>query len=85
MIALGVDQEYRKKGVAIALINQLMKLGGERAFDEWEFSWVVSDNLKSIRIIQRSMKLERYKTYRLYEKPISRLAGTEETASRLAE
>ena len=70
VIALGVDEEFRRKGVAMALINRLLQPGIKRFYHEWEFSWVVADNLSSIRIIQRTVPLEKYKTYRLYEKPL---------------
>lgn len=70
VIALGVDSEFRTKGIAITLIDRLIQKQHE--FADWEFSWVVEDNLKSIRVIQRTMGLVHYKTYRLYEKPIGR-------------
>jgi hypothetical protein len=44
---------------------------GYKEYLEWEFSWVLEDNVKSIRAINRAVELDRYKTYRLYEKPIS--------------
>ena len=68
VIALGVDAEFRSKGVAMMLIKQLTDK--YTAYDEWEFSWVQEDNLKSIRAIERAIPLHRYKTYRLYERKI---------------
>jgi GNAT superfamily N-acetyltransferase len=68
VIALGVDEEFRTKGIAMLLINRLTDLCEQ--FDEWEFSWVQEDNLKSIRAIGRALPLNRTKTYRLYQKPI---------------
>ena len=68
VIALGVDAEFRSKGVAMMLIKQLTD--NYSAYDEWEFSWVQEDNLKSIRAIERAIPLHRYKTYRLYERKI---------------
>lgn len=68
VIALGVDPDFRKKGTAMLLIQRL--IDNYTAFDEWEFSWVLEDNLKSIRAIGRAMPLHQYKTYRLYERRI---------------
>jgi GNAT superfamily N-acetyltransferase len=68
VIALGVDDEFRAKGIAMILINQLTDRRHD--FDEWEFSWVQEDNLKSIRAIERALPLNRSKTYRLYQKSL---------------
>lgn len=68
VIALGVDENYRNKGVAMLLILQLVQTYD--AFDEWEFSWVIEDNLRSIRAIGRTLPLVKTKTYELFEKPI---------------
>ena len=68
VIALGVDENYRKKGIAMLLIQKIIEQ--HRAFDEWEFSWVDSENIKSMRAIAGAVPLIRNKTYRLYDKPI---------------
>ena len=68
VIALGVHEEFRKKGIAIMLIKRLTDISHE--YDEWELSWVAEDNLKSIGAIGSVMDLDRYKTYRVYEKAI---------------
>ena len=68
VIALGVDHEYRHKGVAVRLIHQLIKQ--EQQYDDWEFSWVVEDNMKSMRVIGRTMTLIKYKTFRLYSQSV---------------
>ena len=68
VIALGVHEEFRRKGIAIVLINRLIKLWEQ--YKEWEFSWVVEDNVQSIGVIGATMPLVRHKTYQLYEKAI---------------
>jgi GNAT superfamily N-acetyltransferase len=68
VIALGVDDQYRNKGVAMLLILELVQKYD--AFEEWEFSWVVEDNMRSIRAIGRTIPLVKTKTYELYEKAI---------------
>ena len=68
VIALGVDEDYRTKGIAMLLIQKLIET--HEAYDEWEFSWVDEDNMKSIRAIDGAIPLVKNKTYRLYEKGI---------------
>ena len=68
VIALGVHEDFRKKGIAILLIKRLTDLA--RSFKEWELSWVAEDNTKSMGAIESVIDLDRYKTWRLYEKPI---------------
>lgn len=68
VIALGVDQNYRNKGIAILLIDGLVATYD--AFDEWEFSWVLEDNVRSIRAIGRTLPLIKTKTYELFEKSV---------------
>ncbi len=68
VIALGVDPEFRSKGVAMLLIKRLTD--AHYQCQELEFSWVLEDNLKSIRAIKRVVTLDRYKTYRLYERAL---------------
>lgn len=68
VIALGVDPEFRNKGVAMLLIKKLVDTYDE--FDEWELSWVDQQNVRSIRSISRVVPLRESKIYRIYEKPI---------------
>lgn len=68
VIALGVDRNFRKKGAAMVLINQLVKK--YRTYKEWEFSWVAENNLNSLRIIERTLPLVKNRVYRLYERGI---------------
>jgi GNAT superfamily N-acetyltransferase len=68
VIALGVDENFRSKGIAMLLIQKLIEKHDE--FEEWEFSWVDEANLKSIRAIDGAIPLVKNKVYRLYEKQI---------------
>lgn len=68
VLALGVHEDFRKKGIAIVLIKALYDCKDE--YEEWEFSWVVEDNVQSIGVIAATLPLIRHKTYQLYEKPI---------------
>jgi hypothetical protein len=68
VIAIGVDEKFRFKGAAMMLIRRLSLV--HHVYDEWEFSWVDSENVKSIRAIGRMLPLVKTKVYRLYEKMI---------------
>ena len=65
VIALGVDDAFRNKGIAMLLIQGLVS--NYNAFDEWEFSWVLEDNIRSIRAISRTLPLIKAMTYEVYE------------------
>lgn len=71
VIGLGADEEYRNKGVGVLLSGE-MRYRGTRdlQINQWEFSWVDTENIASIRAIGRTMPLIHYKTLRLYEKSI---------------
>ena len=68
VIALGVHADYRTRGIALVLMNRLVK--AEAEYREWEFSWVQHDNVKSIRAISRVSPLKRTRTFHVYEKEI---------------
>lgn len=69
VIALGVDENFRTKGIAMLLIQKLIEQ--HQTFDEWEFSWVDEANVKSMRAIAGAVPLIQNKSYRLYDKTIS--------------
>jgi GNAT superfamily N-acetyltransferase len=67
--AMGAHEKYRHAGVTALLLK--------RVFDEavsWvkeaELSWVVEDNVRSLRAIQRLMPAKQYKSYRLYDRSV---------------
>jgi len=68
IIALGAAEKFRSKGIAMLLIKRLVDR--RLVFKEWEMSWVLEDNVKSLRALGRAVNLDRYKTWRLYEKPL---------------
>ena len=68
LIALGVDPEWRRKGIAALLTKSMTDLTPQ--FKLWEFGWIAEDNLPSMSALDRALPLVRYKTYHVYEKPI---------------
>jgi hypothetical protein len=66
---MGAHEKYRHAGVTALLLK--------RVFDEavsWvkeaELSWVVEDNVRSLRAIQRLMPAKQYRSYRLYDRSV---------------
>ena len=70
IIALGADAAYRHRGVGILLSTEMRYRGIRSHLHKWEFSWIDSENTASIRATGRTMPLEHYKTYRLYQQPV---------------
>jgi len=69
VIAVGADETYRKRGVGVLLQCEMRTRGlSWLNFKQWEFSWIDSQNLASIRSLTRTMPVTQYKTLRLYEK-----------------
>ena len=68
VIALGAAKKFRSKGIGMLLIRRLS--GQRELFKEWEMSWVLEDNLKSLGALSRGVAMDKYKTYRLYEKTL---------------
>lgn len=71
MMVLCVLPEYRQRGVAERLIIDTLNYGkNTKLFKAGELSWTDEDNDKVNRIIER-IGAERYKTYRVYKKPLT--------------
>ena len=69
IIALGASEKFRKKGIGMLLIKGLVDR--RAVFKEWEMSWVLEDNINSLRAIDRTVNLDRYKTYQVFEKSLT--------------
>lgn len=71
VIALGAHPDFRRRGVGILLAIEMRTRGlASLNFRQWEFSWIDSENEASIKATGRTMPLDHYKTYRLYQKAI---------------
>lgn len=69
LIALGVIEEYRRAGVAELLVLQFMEEAYRRGFSG-ELSMTLENNVLVNRFIE-SMGAKKYKTYRIYRRPIT--------------
>lgn len=70
IFGVGTLPEYRKTGVTPLLINELRRHSLAAGYDTGELSWVAEDNLRSLRLIEQAIQPRRYKTYRIYQRPL---------------
>ncbi len=67
---LGVKYGYQKRGIEGLLYLETFERGCKRGFERSEMSWILEDNLLMRRAIE-ALGGRIYKTYRLFEGPIS--------------
>lgn len=70
VVAMGVSEEFRKKGIEGLLYLESFKTAVKKGYERAEFSWILEDNI----LMQRGCELmggKLYKKYRIYEKKIS--------------
>jgi GNAT superfamily N-acetyltransferase len=70
VMAMGVSEEFRKKGIEGLLYLESFKAAVKKGYERAEFSWILEDNI----LMQRGCELmggKLYKKYRIYEKKIS--------------
>jgi len=67
-VALGVLENFRRTGIAEMLVLQVMEEGASRGFTA-ELSMTLESNVMVNRFIE-TMGAQRYKTYRIYHRPI---------------
>ncbi len=66
---LGVIKEYRGRGIDTALYYETFRICTRKGYNSGEMSWILEDNKLMNRAVEM-MGARKYKTYRLYERPI---------------
>jgi len=69
VMAMGVSEEFRKKGIEGLLYLESFKAAVKKGYERAEMSWILEDNV----LMQRGCELmggKLYKKYRIYEKKI---------------
>jgi GNAT superfamily N-acetyltransferase len=69
VLLLGVRPEWQGKGIDGLLYRFVWENGRRRGFDWAEAGWVLEDNHAMVNGLRR-MGFERYKTWRIYERPL---------------
>ena len=72
VLLLGVSKDYRGRGFEALLIDRIISSNVEQGVEWGELSWILEDNVSMRRILERDLKAEQYRTYRIYEKEIVR-------------
>lgn len=70
IIILGVLPEFQGKGIDAVMYSIIGDAAGNRGMSHGEASWILEDNEMMMRGLTHTMNARRYRTYRLYEKPI---------------
>ena len=66
---LGVIKEYRGRGIDTALYYETFQRGTSKGYNCVEMSWILENN-DSMNNAAEAMGARKYKTYRLYERPL---------------
>ena len=69
LIAMGMMEQYRGRGADAIFYLETAKAALEQGYKRLEGSWILENNTMMNQIIERLGGF-RYKTYRLYEKPL---------------
>ena len=69
VLALGVRKAYRRMGIDAVLYYETYMRAGRHGLHKGEFSWVLENNL-ALRNALEKWGATRYKTYRIYRKPL---------------
>lgn len=70
VMALGVVPEHRKKGIEALMILHAWEQAHRRGYQDAEVSWILEDNHLMNNTI-RNLGCRHYKTYRIYEQPLT--------------
>lgn len=70
VVALGVKDQFRGRGVEAAMMEEGLKVAKRIGFKAAEASWVLEDNVRSRRTIEIFGGYQ-YKTYRLYQREVA--------------
>lgn len=65
-VMLGVVPEHRQRGLDLALVHRMARLGMEAGYERSEMSWVLEDNAPMLRLAERyrGRLSRRYRLYR---------------------
>jgi GNAT superfamily N-acetyltransferase len=71
VLTLGLLEEYRGSPLAPLLYMEIFQRGAAKGIRVCESSWILEDNQLMVQGVEK-MGFTRYKTYRVYEKPLGR-------------
>jgi GNAT superfamily N-acetyltransferase len=69
VLLFGIKPGFRRRGLDALLYLETLRAARRLGYDGGELGWVTEDNELMVRAIE-SMGARRYKTYRIYERPL---------------
>jgi GNAT superfamily N-acetyltransferase len=70
VLLLGVRKTFRGRGLEALLIDRIIKASKEKGMGRGELSWILEDNVSMRRILEKDLKADQYRTYRIYQKDL---------------
>jgi GNAT superfamily N-acetyltransferase len=70
IIVLGVLPEFRGKGIDAVMYQEIGDRAAQNGIMKGEASWILEDNVMMNRALTDTMHGERYRTYRIFQKPL---------------
>ncbi|MBT8189712.1 MAG: hypothetical protein HKN67_08700 [Saprospiraceae bacterium] len=70
VLATGVKEEYRKKGIGAIFFARNILEARKRKLDGGEASWILENNIPMVQAAE-NLNGKKYKTYRLYRAPLT--------------
>ncbi|MCX8030928.1 MAG: GNAT family N-acetyltransferase [Thermodesulfovibrionales bacterium] len=67
LLLFGVKKQYRNRGIDALLLREAFRSLKKTNYEEIEFSWILEDNIATIRIVE-IVDAKLYKKFRIYEK-----------------
>jgi hypothetical protein len=77
LLLLGILPEYRQTGLYFLMLAALRDASRQVSWRRLELSWILEDNFK-VNSYAEAVGAVRYKTYRIYEKPLTAERGSDE-------
>ncbi len=68
VLLMGVKKKYRNRGLEALVIENIVNNSRKLGMGRGELSWILEGNREMRAILEKQMKAEPYKRYRIYEK-----------------
>lgn len=70
VLLMGVKKKYRNRGLEALVIENIVNNSRKLGMGRGELSWILENNREMRAILEKQMKAELYKRYRVYEKEL---------------
>lgn len=70
VLLLGVRKAFRGRGLEALMIDKMISSSIKKGMGRGELSWILEDNEPMRRILEKDLRADQYRTYRIYQKDI---------------